>query len=138
MTPNAAMNAIETRVATQWASGPNTPIAYPNVPFTPPATGNWLKLDFIFGQSAVLTKGPSGLNAVIGILQLAVFGPKDSADGTLDGDAEAARAIVNRVRFTAPNEDVMFSAVSGPVRQFEESWRSLIVSAPFQVIETVP
>ena len=113
-------------------------MSYPNRPFNPPATGNWLKVDFIWGNASVMTKGVTfGLNSVVGILQLAVFGPKDKGDGPLMTLAEAARAIVNRRRFASPNADIMFGAASGPRSLFEESWRSLVVSAPFQVIETV-
>ena len=136
MTPAAARPVIEAAIATGWAGA--TTVAYPNRPFTPPATGNWLKVDFIWGSSSVLTKGVTfGLNSVVGILQLSIFGPKDKGDGALMTLAETARAMVNRKRFASPNADIMFGAVSGPRTLYEESWRSLVVSAPFQVIETV-
>ena len=133
MTPSAAAAAIETAIA---SALPTTAIAWPNIPFTPPATGSWLKVDFIWGNGQVLTK--DGLGSVTGILQLAMFGPKDVGDGVLDTSAEAARAIFNQIRLASPNRDVMFGAVSGPVKLFEESWRSVVVSAPFQVQETIP
>lgn len=136
MTPAAARAAIEAAIATGWAG--TTTVSYPNRPFTPPTTGNWLKVDFIWGNASVLTKGVTfGLNSVVGILQLTIFGPKDKGDGALMTLAETARAIVNRRRFASPNQDVMFGACSGPRTLFEESWRSLVVSAPFQVVETV-
>jgi len=136
VTPAAARPVIEAAIATGWAGA--TTVAYPNRPFTPPATGNWLKVDFIWGSSSVLTKGVTfGLNSVVGILQLSIFGPKDKGDGALMTLAETARAMVNRKRFASPNADIMFGAVSGPRTLYEESWRSLVVSAPFQVIETV-
>ena len=134
MTPDAAADAIEAAINSGW--GATTTIAWPNVPFVPPATAAWLKVDFIWGNGAVITKG--GINAVVGVLQLALFGPKDGGDGALDALAETARALVNRKRFSSPNEDIMFSAVSGPRKLYEESWRSLVLSAPFQVLETVP
>ena len=136
MSPDAAQDVIEQRIESQW--GATTPIAWPNVPFTPPATASWLKVDFIWGAGSVMTKGAGGLNAVTGVLQLAIFSPKDTGDGASDTLAETARAMVNRFRFASPNADVMFGAVSGPVKQFEESWRSVIVSAPFRVHEAVP
>lgn len=138
MTPGAAAAAIETLFGTAW--GTTTPIAYPNVVFQPPDTGSWVKLDFIWSDRGfVLTKGvTNGLNTVVGILQLAVFGPKDGGDGALSTLAETARAIFNRERLASPNDDVMFGAVSAPVPRDEESWRSLVVSAPFTVLETVP
>ncbi len=132
MTPAAAMSAIETIIAAAWTS---TPIAYPNIRFTPPDEGNWIKLDYIWGNGQIYAKG--GLGAVTGILQVSVFGPKDVGDGALDTDAETLRALFNQVRLASPNTDVMFGAVSGPLRQFEESWRSIVLSAPFQVLETL-
>ncbi len=133
MSPADAAGAIETALAAAWTA---TPIAWPNVPFTPPETGNWLKVDFLWGTGQIATK--DGLGIIVGVLQLAVFGPKDIGDGDLDEDAEAARAIFNQVRMASPNEAVMFGAVSGPVKQMEESWRSVIVSAPFEVQEVIP
>jgi hypothetical protein len=136
VTPAAARPVIEAAIETGWAGA--TTVAYPNRPFTPPATGNWLKVDFVWGNASVLTKGVTfGLNSVVGILQLAVFGPKDKGDGALMTLAETARALVNRKRFASPNADIMFGAVSGPRTLYEESWRSLVISAPFQVVETV-
>ncbi len=138
MTPDAAADAIETLFGTAWGS--TTPIAYPNIAFQPPATGSWVKFDFIWSdRAAILTKGvTNGLNLAIGIVQIAIFGPKDSGDGALSALAETARAIFNRKRLASPNEDVMFGAVSAPVPQFEESWRSLVISAPFHIHEAVP
>jgi Bacteriophage related domain of unknown function len=136
VSPAAARAVIEQRIESQW--GATTVIAWPNVPFTPPATASWLKVDFIWGQGSVMTKGAGGLDLVTGVLQLAIFSPKDTGDGASDALAESARAMVNRFRFGSPNESVMFGAASGPVKQFEESWRSVIVSAPFRVHEAVP
>jgi hypothetical protein len=137
VTPAAAAKVIEAAISFGWNGA--TTISWPNRPFTPPATGSWLKVDFIWGNAQVLTKGVTfGLNSVVGILQLAVFGPKDKGDGPLMTLAETARALVNRKRFPTPNTDVMFGAASAPRTLFEESWRSLVVSAPFQVHEVVP
>jgi hypothetical protein len=132
MTPAAAARVIEQRLNSSWTG---TTIAWPNTAFTPPPTANWLKVDFLWSDGTVTTK--NGLNTVTGILQLTVFGPKDAGDGALYTLAESARALFNRVRLASPNQDVMFGAVSGPVGLFEESWRSLVISAPFQVLETV-
>jgi hypothetical protein len=138
MTPDAAMDVIEPLIET-WATAQSVTVAWPNVDFTPPATANWAKVDFIWGAGAIFTKGAAnGQNVVTGILQLALFGPKDGGDGALSALAETARAVFNRKRLASPNDEVTFSAVSGARTMFEESWRSLVLSAPFQVVETVP
>lgn len=133
MSPDAATDAIETALNAAWTT---TPIAWPNLKFTPPATGQWLKVDFLWGNGQMWTK--DGVASVTGILQLSIFGPKDIGDGTIDASAETARAIFNQVHMASPNQDVIFGAVSGPVKRFEESWRSVVLSAPFQVLEVVP
>lgn len=127
--PAQAARVIELAIAAAW--GLSTPVAWPNVAFAPPEAP-WLKVDFIWGQGFITTK--DGLNTVQGIVQLAVYSPKDEGDGPGQALAESARAIFNRVRLG----DVMFSAPSGPVATFEESWRTLTVSVPFRVEETVP
>lgn len=136
MTPDAAKDASEAYFGAQWAAGPNTAIAWPNVPFTPPAAAQWVKLDWIFGNGAELIKGALGArrHSVTGILQIAVFAPKDTGDGALDVNAEAVRAIFNGLRLQT---DIVFGAASGPVTRTEESWRSAVVSVPVQVYETV-
>lgn len=135
MTPDAAMTAVEAKLATDWASGPNTTVAWPNIPFTPPATASWLKVDWIWGNATEADK--DGRHVATGILQLAVFAPKDTGDGAIDSTAQTARAIFNGLRMASPNQDVVFGAASGPVRRNEESWRSVVVSIPVQVYESV-
>jgi uncharacterized protein DUF4128 len=133
MSPASASRAIEGAIATAW--GATTTIAWPNVAFTPPTTGSWLKVDFLWGNGQVLTK--DGRASIVGIVQFGLFGPKDLGDGALDGLAETARAIFNQRRLASPNLDIMFGSVSGPVRLFEESWRQLVVSAPFRIEEVI-
>lgn len=137
MTPAAAVRAVEAAISTTWGSV--TTIAWPNRPFTPPASpAKWLKVDWIWGNGFALSKGTTGGgNFVVGVLQLAVFGPKGSGDGALDTLAESARVLFNRKRLASPNSEVMFGAASGPVRLYEESWRTLVISVPFRVVETV-
>jgi hypothetical protein len=138
MTPAAAARAIEAAVLTAW--GTTTPIAWPNVPFTPPttSTAKWLKVDFVWGSGAVATKGlTGGLNRVTAFLQLTVFGPKGQGDGTLYTLAETARALFNRRRLATPYRDICFGATSGPTPIFDESWRALVITAPFQVEDVI-
>lgn len=134
MTPGAATRVIEQAVETAW--GTTTTVAWPNVPFTPDPAASWLKVDFIWGNGALSTK--DRLNRTTGVLQLAIFTPKGAGDGVGLSLAETARAIFNRERLVAPNQDIMFGATSGPVARFEESWRSFVLSTPFQVDEVVP
>jgi len=129
--PAEAADAVETALDLAWNDA--TPIAWGNAPFTPPTTGSWLKVDWLWGNGTVTTKSSGGLNSVVGVLQLAIFSPKNKGD--VDGDAysDVVRAIFNRVRM----DEVWFGAASGPVKLEEESWRQTVVSVPFRVLETV-
>lgn len=140
MSTVAAARIIETQLATSW--GATTPIAWPNVPFTPPSTGEWIKIDFLWGTGAVVAKravGFIGLSSVAGVLQISIFGPKGSGDGSLQSLAETTRLIWTRTRYTDfSNADVWFGVPSGPVSIFDEAWRALVVSAPFRVYTFSP
>lgn len=135
MTPDQAARVIEATIAARWAVGPNTPIAWPNLVFTPPATGPWLKVDLVWGNGAITTKE---LHRVTGLVQLTVFGPKGAGDGAFYAMVESARSLFNRQRLPSPNRELMFGATSGPVAIFDESWRALAVSAPFTCQDYVP
>lgn len=134
MSTATTMRVIEREIETKWGS--TTPIAYPNVQFTPPATGSWLKLDVVWGNGTLATK--DSWNRTTGILQLAIFAPKGNGDGAGAALAELARTLFNRRRLASPDRAVMFGAASGPVTRFEESWRTFIITTPFQVEELAP
>lgn len=133
MTPESAARTIEDAIESLWIDGfmdPLTPISWPNVPFIVPA-GPWLKVDFVWGSGAILTK--DNMSGVVGILQLAIFGRRDRGDGPLYTLAETARGMFNRDDVL----DVAFGVPSGPVVLTDESWRQLVVSVPFTVRETI-
>lgn len=136
MTPAAAVGVVQTLVKNTWTLG-STAISWPNVDFTPPASGLWLKVDWIFGAGFERSHGATKRHSVTAVLQLAIFAPKGSADGPLDSAAQTMRAAFNGLRMASPNQDVVFGAASGPVKRFEESWRSAVVSIPMQVYESV-
>lgn len=129
-TPADAVHTIEAVIESAIAD--DTRISWPNIPFEPPTSGPWYKVDVLWGNGTITTK--DGLNSTTGILQLAVFDRKDAGDGDLDTQAQTVKALFNRQRMG----EVWFGAASGPVRLNEDSWRSLVVSIPFQVLETVP
>lgn len=128
MTPASARETIEEAIEAAWT---DTPIAWPDYPFTPPTTGMWLKVDFLWGQGTIFTK--DDYNQVIGVLQLSVVAPKGTSDGPLLVQTEEARTLVNREEIL----DISFGAASGPVLLYEESWRQAVVSIPFRVVELV-
>lgn len=126
-TPAEAVQVIEGAILAAVAD--DSLISWPNVPFTPPTSGPWVKVDTIWGAATVWTK--DGLNASQGIAQIGIYAPRDSGDGTLYPQAEAVRNIFDRLRVN----DVLFGAANPPVALYEESWRSLVVSIPFRILE---
>jgi len=120
--------AVQTAVQTAWAQ--NATIAWPDRPFRPPDNAKWLRVDWLWGDGFVETKGAAGGNTIVGILQLTIFVPKDSGDGALLALVDTMRSAVNRQTMG----DIWFSAPSGPTFTTEPKWRGAIISAPFTIL----
>lgn len=131
MTPDAAAEAIEAALEGTLAG----PIAWPNIPFTPPAAGRWDKVDIIWGDGFMLVKDANtlGVDRVVGVLQLMGFERKDASDSDLRARAEGYRAF-SHARLSGGA--LFFAAASGPRMGFEESWRTVTVSIPFLFTDT--
>jgi hypothetical protein len=54
-TYNDIRAAIEGRIATEMALSPSYPVAYQNVPFTPPNDSTWLQVFLLFGANNYAT-----------------------------------------------------------------------------------
>jgi hypothetical protein len=124
----ASAVAVETAVRTAWAQ--DATIAWPNVPFTPPDHAKWLRVDWVWGGGFIETKGASGYNTIVGVLQLTVFVPKDTGEGPLWTLVDTMRDAVNRKSLG----DVRFAAPSGPVFTTEPKWRGAVITAPFTIL----
>lgn len=130
----AARKTIETRIEQQWVEwdgSPRTPIEMPGRPFRPPAGGKWLQVHLLWGNAEAAAMG--GLNEVIGVVNLNVFGPKDKGYGALLKLVDAARNMLNRVVVSG----VRFGVPSGPdVVVSEAAYAQMNVSVPFSLDET--
>ncbi len=67
------------------------PIAWPNISFTPPATGKWLRVDFIPNRVDRVSIGSAEPHRLRGLMQVSVMWPL--GQGT-DAAADIAGAIV--------------------------------------------
>ena len=122
-------------MSTQWAS--RTTIEWPDRPFTPPASGGWLRVTVLFGDAFAQTM--DGMNLVTGVLDLSVFDWAGRGIGPVTQLADYARRAVNEVETTG----VIFGVPTGPqeVRVREAGAQSrergevmqFSVSAPFTV-----
>ena len=111
-TYNDLRAAIEGRIATEMALSPSYPVAYQNVPFTPPNNSTWLQVFLLFGANNYATLvGPStGFNAQNGTLTINTFTP-------VGAGAAANYTIVERVKDLFDRQTVssiIFDAASGP------------------------
>ena len=111
-TYNDIRAAIENRIATEMALSPSYPVAYQNVPFTPPNNAPWLQVFLLFGDNnyATLLGQSTGFNAQNGVLTVNVFTP-------VGVGAAANYTIAERVKDLFDRETVsgiIFDAASGP------------------------
>jgi hypothetical protein len=111
-TYNDIRAAIEGRIATQMALSPSYPVAYQNVPFTPPNNSPWLQVFLLFGDNnyATLLAPSTGFNAQNGVLTVNVFTPVGvgaAANYTL---AERVKDLFDRKTVSG----IIFDAASGP------------------------
>jgi hypothetical protein len=98
---------IRSRFNTEWAS--TTPIAWPNVSFTPPSGEPWVRLEILPSGADQTTLGASGNRTFRhdGLVTVQVFVPGNEGDGEARTLAEQAAAVfrgvtVSGIRFGAP------------------------------------
>jgi len=112
-TYNDVRAAIEGRIATQMAVNPAYPVAYGNVPFTPPNNTPWVQAQLRFGDNTYATLLPTGgvgFNRQNGVLTVNVFTP-------IGAGAAANYTIAERLKDLFDRQTVLgiiFDAASGP------------------------
>ena len=131
---DTARATIEARIKTLWVAGLNTTIAWENKKTDPPNTGAWIKVNILWGDTALSTK--NGRNTTTGLLQISVFAPSNTpGTGLLHTVGDAVRDMLNRVEVSG----VRFGTPSGPMPGGgeDERWLERIVDTPFTVDEIV-
>ncbi len=113
-TYNDVRAAIEGRIATQMAASPAYPVAYQNVPFTPPNNAPWVQVSIRFGDNNYATLlGPStGFNRQTGTLVINIFTPQGQGAATNYTIAERLKDLFDRVKLSS----IIFDAASGPAQ----------------------
>lgn len=103
---------IEGRIATELALSPSYPVAYQNVPFSPPNNSPWLQVFLLFGENSYSTLlGPStGFNGQNGTLTVNVFTPVGVGAAANYTIAERVKDLFDRKTVSG----VIFDASSGP------------------------
>ena len=134
----AAQIAIISRFKTQWAASLNTPVAWPNVSFTPPEDGPWVRFDIVWGEGDVQTMGVTGSGkgrtTIPGVIFVNVFAEPGKGRGVINDAADKVRDIFNRLDVSG----VRFQVPSGPEPVHgDPEWEQVVVRIPFSVDELV-
>ena len=111
-TYNDIRAAIEGRIATEMASAPSYPVAYENVPFTPPNNLPWVQVKLTFGDNNYGTlQAPSvGFNRQNGLITIGIFTPVGVGAAANYTIAERIKDLFDRQTVSS----IIFDAASGP------------------------
>lgn len=111
---NDVRAAIEERIAAELAKAPTYPIAFQNVPFSPPNNTSWIQIFLQFGDNNYATLiGPSvGFNRHNGVLTVNIFSPVGAGSGSNMVIAERMKDLFDRAKFSG----LIFDPVNGPIQ----------------------
>lgn len=111
-TYNDIRAAIEGRIATEMALSPSYPVAYENVPFTPPNNLPWVQVKLTFGDNNYGTlQAPSvGFNRQNGLVTIGIFTPVGVGAAANYTIAERIKDLFDRQTVSS----IIFDPASGP------------------------
>lgn len=108
-----------------------TPIAWPNVNFTPPS-GPWVRFNVLDGEGAWRSIGSPGSNIAgyVGVVVIQIFVPLLSGESTARDYADAAAAIfqgqtISGIRFSPATAQIFNTSLA-------DGWHQINVSIPFR------
>lgn len=108
-----------------------TPIAWPNVNFTPPS-GPWVRFNVLDGEGAWRSIGSPGSNLAgyVGVVVIQIFVPLLSGESTARDLADAAAVIfqgkvISRIRFSPATVQILNTSLA-------DGWHQINVSIPFR------
>lgn len=111
-TYNDIRAAIEGRIAAEMASAPSYPVAYENVPFTPPNNLPWVQVKLTFGDNnyGTLLAPSTGFNRQNGLITIGIFTPVGVGAAANYTIAERIKDLFDRQTVSS----IIFDAASGP------------------------
>ena len=108
-----------------------TPIAWPNVNFTPPS-GAWVRFNVLDGEGTWRSIGSPGSNVAgyVGVVVIQVFVPLLSGESTARDLADDAAAIfqgqvIGGIRFSPATAQILNTSLA-------DGWHQINVSIPFR------
>jgi len=141
MNSKSTFEALAGSFSTGWrtlkSAGPpavyeaKTPIAWPNVNFTPPS-GPWVRFNVLDGEGAWRSIGSPGSNIAgyVGVVVIQVFTPLMTGESTARDFADSAAAIfqgqvIGGIRFSPATVQILNSSLA-------DGWHQINVSIPFK------
>ena len=141
MNSKSTFEALAGAFSTGWktlkSAGPpavyeaKTPIAWPNVPFTPPS-GPWVRFNVLDGEGSWRSIGSPGSNLVgyVGAVVIQIFVPLLSGESTARDYADAAAEIfqgqvISGIRFSPATVHILNTSLA-------DGWHQINVSIPFR------
>ena len=141
MNSKSTFEALAGAFSTGWktlkSTGPpavyeeKTPIAWPNVNFTPPS-GPWVRFNVLDGEGSWRSIGSPGSNIAgyVGVVVIQIFVPLLSGESTARDYADAAAAIfqgqtIGGIRFSPATAQILNTSLA-------DGWHQINVSIPFR------
>jgi hypothetical protein len=109
---NTIRSTIESRLATELAKTPPTPVVFHNMAYEPTPNSSWVQCLTSFGAGQYLGQGSTttGYNRVVGLVLINIFTPKGAGPGANYVLGKRVRDLYNRVIVS----EVFFDAATGP------------------------
>lgn len=141
MNSKSTFEALAGAFSTGWrtlkSAGPpavyeaKTPIAWPNVNFTPPS-GAWVRFNVLDGEGSWRSIGSPGSNIAgyVGVVVIQIFVPLLSGESTARDYADSAAEIfqgqvISGIRFSPATVQILNTSLA-------DGWHQINVSIPFR------
>ena len=140
MNSKSTFEALAGAFSTGWktlkSAGPpavyeaKTPIAWPNVNFTPPS-GPWVRFNVLDGEGAWRSIGSPGSNIAgyVGVVVIQIFTPLMTGESTARDYADSAAEIfqgqvISGIRFSPASAQILNTSLA-------DGWHQINVTIPF-------
>lgn len=136
MRPTKFEIEADIREAIRAALPPETPVQWPNAPFTipDPEEGTlWVRVAIVYGETERRELGPEGMNLIIGVVILSVFVPTESGTDALSDMMDNVIAALDStttpvgVLFREAGPDSLGNQVT------DSGWYQENMNCPFEV-----
>lgn len=124
-------NDIQAALDTQLATITGTPIAFPNIPYTPSADTTYLRASFLPADTVQSSLGTSGRDETNGVYQVDVVAPRGSGRPSLPDTV--ADTFKRGTVLTYNSRSLRVRSVSIGSAILDDEWYFVPVSIDFQI-----